>query len=92
MTRSSQKVAQLLANLSELAAAFQLWRHHRDQIVGFEPRVIVCDSDERQSGAVTAVATSPAPNLELFAPELETGCKYRFKLTRGYFDVVVSLC
>lgn len=33
----------LVAPIEDLEAAFQIWRKHRDQVLGFEPRVVVCD-------------------------------------------------
>lgn len=87
----------MLAPLDDLEAAFQLWRSRRDQILGFEPRVIHCDGDEerranaRDIGRVLDAQAGlpnvvPAGGLESKIPE---GCQYKFKLPNGFFDIVV---
>ena len=85
---------QLLAPLEDLEAAFQIWRRHQDQILGFEPRVIVCDDEDEEDE--TSADTDGAQHLPIVIsrdisthPAKLTGCQYRFKLSDGYLDVVV---
>lgn len=69
--------------LADIEAAFNLWRRQRDDIVGFEPRVIACDGDnERLHHSSQLVMHN--------AGEIPANCNYKFKLTNGYYDVVVS--
>ncbi|KAM0754820.1 nucleotide-diphospho-sugar transferase [Meredithblackwellia eburnea MCA 4105] len=69
----------VIAPLEDLEAAFSLWKEHRDQILGFEPRVIVCDSAE--------VDLELQPSAGARIPK---GCRYRFQLKQGVFDIVIG--
>ena len=82
---------QLLAPLEDLEAAFSIWRQHRDQVLGFEPRVIVCDGDEDRSEEPSTGIGLPLLGYGIGGEveERPTGCKYRFMLSGGHFDVVV---
>ncbi|KAM0751235.1 nucleotide-diphospho-sugar transferase [Meredithblackwellia eburnea MCA 4105] len=71
----------VIAPLEDLEAAFSLWKGHRDQILGFEPRVIVCDVAEVE------VELQPAAGS---ARKIPKGCRYRFQLKQGVFDIVIG--
>lgn len=77
---------QLLAPLADLEAAFQLWQSHRNQILGFEPRVVHCDGD----GEHLPAGAAAVPATGALSGEIPAGCKYKFKLPDGHFDIVVS--
>ncbi|KAL8281042.1 hypothetical protein RQP46_006721 [Phenoliferia psychrophenolica] len=82
----------LIAPLEDLEAAFQIWRRHQDQILGFEPRVIVCDPEDDEDETPSDGAHLPivmGSELRKRSHKL-TGCQYRFKLSSGYLDVVIG--
>ncbi|KAK4699526.1 hypothetical protein P7C70_g6735, partial [Phenoliferia sp. Uapishka_3] len=91
----------LLAPLEDLEAAFQIWRTHQEQVVGFEPRVIVCDEEEEEEedeeatqGAVEMaklpiIISGEEPERQGRKVKL-TGCQYRFKLPDGFLDVIIG--
>lgn len=69
--------------LADLEAAFSIWKRQRDHVLGFEPRVIVFDGDSDQTGHGSGLITHNSG-------EAPVNCRYKFKLSNGFYDVVVS--
>ena len=64
----------VIVPLQDLEAAFSIWLRNKDRFLGFEPRVIACDETKHKSSGKTG----------------QHECQYRFKLTQGYFDLIIG--
>lgn len=90
----------VLAPLEDLEAGFNIWRSHRHQMVGFEPRVILCEGDDARIEAERAAEADNASGraVDGLLPSIvgkvgggmPQDCHYRFMLRHAYFDIVVS--
>jgi len=69
----------ILAPVEDLEEAFQIWRRHPDQILGFEPRVMNCHAGDQILADRTKPSRSTSP------------CQYTMTFREtGHFDLVIG--